>query len=212
MSNKKIKTSKKNITSNKKIIVVTAPSGTGKSTLCKYLLQVIHYLEFSISWTTREKRSGEVHGVNYWYHLIEEFIEMINSGGFIEYEEVYPGKFYGTPYSEIERITQKNHHHILLDIDVKGACSVKKKYPHAKIILLVPPSLDVLKERLINRGDTKPEDIEERFKKSQEELAFAEEMMATRIFDVKITNDDLNVAKNLIERVVRKFVGQSKVA
>jgi guanylate kinase len=193
-----------------KIIVVTAPSGTGKSTLCKYLLQVILYLEFSISWTTREKRVGEAHGVNYWYHLVEEFLEMIDQGGFIEYEEVYPGKFYGTPYSEIERVTQKNHHHILLDIDVKGARSVKEKYPNAKIILLVPPSLDVLKQRLIDRGDTKPEDIEIRFKKSQEELLFGEEMMAKRIFDVQITNDNLDVAKAMIEGVVRQFVGQPK--
>lgn len=196
---------------NCEIIVLTSISGGGKTTHKNTLLNSVRGLEFSISCTTREKRADELHGYNYWFISKEEFKKRILQEEFIEHEEVYPGSFYGTPFSEIERITN-NGNHALLDVDVYGAISVKKKYPNAKIIFIKPRTLSIAQDRLKKRKDTRKEDIKVRMAKAPEELVFAEEMIAKSIFNVSLINDDLTTAQKTIVNIVRMFLGQSKPA
>lgn len=162
-------------------------------------------VEFSVSDTTREKRTGEVHGVNYWYRELHVFMQKISNGEFIEYEEVYPGKFYGTAYSEIERI-KKNNHHVLLDVDPMGAIAIKKKYPNAKIIFIKPKSFEILKFRLENRKDTPADAIQVRLEKAPRELALCEKMIEEKVFDDVMVNDDLETAKQEIQSLVTKYL------
>ncbi len=196
---------------SQKIIVITAPSGVGKSTLCKYLLQVIPDLEFSISCATRNKRAGEVDGVDYYFRSLPIFLDLIQNEKFVEHEEVHPGKWYGTLHSEINRI-MNNHHHVIMDVDVKGAEKIKKSYPDSKIIFIIPPSMEVLEQRLRSRNDTPLADIERRFKKAPIELEFGHEMASQNVFDLILKNDDLETTKTNIVRVIQEFLGQGKRA
>lgn len=196
---------------NPQIIVFTGPSGAGKTTLKNYVLAEIPDIEFSISCTTRGRKNGELHGVDYWFMTIGKFKEKISNFEFVEYEQVYPGIFYGTPLSEIDRITKSNGHHILMDIDVKGALVIKENYPDAKIIFINPPSLEILKDRLNSRNDgLSSAEKELRLQKASEEIRLGLEMCGKNTFDVQLNNDDLETSKKNIKNVVNLFTGKYK--
>ncbi|MBN8587648.1 MAG: guanylate kinase [Rhodothermia bacterium] len=170
-----------------KIVVLTAPSGSGKTTIAKALLAQFPLMRFSVSATTRPKRPYEQHGRDYFYMSEESFRAKIAEDAFIEYEEVYPGLFYGTLRSEIERIATSGI--ALLDIDVEGAQNVKEQYgEHALTLFIKPPSLEVLRARLLARETETPESLERRLKKAAYEMSFADKC------DIVILNDDLDTA------------------
>ena len=183
-----------------KIIVFSAPSGSGKSTLVAALMERISNLHFSISATSRAPRGLEENGREYFFLPPEEFRKKIQTGDFIEYEEVYHNKFYGTLKSEVENQMRKGEN-VVLDIDVKGAVNVKKLYgAKALLVFIQPPSIDVLRQRLIKRATDAPEVIEDRINKAAFELTFASK------FDTVITNDDLETAKKETFEAVSSFL------
>ena len=184
-----------------KIIIVSAPSGCGKSTIINRLLQKGEIdMEFSVSATNRAPRNGETHGVNYWFLTDEEFRKHIADDNFVEYEEVYPGRFYGTLKSEVERRCREGHN-VVLDIDVKGGVNVKRMYGDRALALFIePPSIDALRSRLEGRGTETPEAIEQRLGKAEYELSFAPS------YDVRIVNDDLDKAVADTDRAIKQFV------
>lgn len=186
---------------NGKIIVVSAPSGSGKSTIINAIIDSgTPQLRFSVSATNRRPRKGEVDGVHYHFLTTEQFRDAIAENRFIEWEEVYPGRFYGTLKDEIERIIDKGGN-VILDIDVKGALNVKKLYgDRAVTIFFRPPSVDELRRRLENRGTDAPEIIEERVNKAEYELSFADR------FDHCIVNDDLDRAIDRTQTVITDFI------
>ena len=182
------------------VLIFSAPSGAGKSTLVQYLLSERNDLEFSISATTRAPRGTEVHGKEYYFLSIDDFNNRISNNEFVEYEQVYKGCYYGTLKSEVERIEQK-HHHAVFDIDVKGGLNVKHIYGNqALAIFVAPPSIEILGQRLKNRGTDSEEKIRERLAKAEEECSYALQ------FDHIIVNDDLNAAKKEIIELVAKFL------
>lgn len=184
-----------------KIIVVSAPSGCGKSTIINTILDSgTPALRFSVSATNRRPRPGEVDGVHYHFMTTEEFRDAIASHSFIEWEEVYPGRFYGTLKSEIERIIDKGGN-VILDIDVKGGINVKKLYGEkAKTIFFLPPSIEELRRRLIERGTDSAEVIEERVGKAEYEISFSGQ------FDTRIVNDNLDKAIELTRATIEDFI------
>ncbi len=183
-----------------KIIIISAPSGTGKSTIIKRLMEVSELnLRFSVSATNRPPRKGEIDGVNYYFLSTEEFENKIQNNGFIEYEEVYTGRYYGTLKSEVEK-TLNEGHNLILDIDVKGGINVKKLYPEAAAIFILPPSIEVLRQRLIGRGTDDMETIEQRVAKAEYELSFASK------YDYSVVNEDLDKAVNETETIIRNFL------
>ncbi|MDE5649550.1 MAG: guanylate kinase [Duncaniella sp.] len=186
---------------NGKVIIISAPSGCGKSTIINALLEKGEIdMRFSISATNRQPRTGEVHGVNYYFLTDEEFRRHISDDAFVEYEEVYPGRFYGTLKSEIARITGEGHN-VILDIDVKGGVNVKKMFGDEAIsIFIKPPSVEALRQRLLGRATDSMDAIEQRVSKAEYEISFAPE------FDVTVVNDDLAQAIEEIETVIKKFV------
>lgn len=184
----------------KKVIIFSAPSGAGKSTIVNYLLQKNLGLEFSISATCRAPRGQEVHGKEYYFFSQEEFKDRIAAGDFLEYEEVYPGCFYGTLKSEVERIWAAGHT-VLFDVDVLGGINLKKQLgDEAMAIFIQPPSVATLRERLIGRATDSIEKIEERVAKAEYELTFAER------FDQVVVNDQLEKAFQETEQIVREFL------
>ena len=186
---------------NGKLIIFSAPSGSGKSTIINHLLKKGYNLEFSISATSRKPRGSERNGVEYYFLSPEEFRQKIAGNEFIEYEEVYQDCFYGTLKSEIERIAQKGNNTVL-DIDVKGAANVKKHFgERALSIFIAPPSIEALRERLINRKTDTMEAIEKRVAKASYEMTFAKD------FDIVIVNDDLQTALADAENVLKNFLG-----
>lgn len=153
-------------------------------------------LQFSVSATNRQPRDGEKHGVNYFYLTDEEFRQRIADNDFIEYEEVYPGRFYGTLRSEVER-TCESGHNVILDIDVKGGVNVKKMYgDRAVSIFIMPPNIGALKSRLEARGTDRPEVINERLGKAAYEMTFADK------YDYVVVNDDLATAVDEVEKII----------
>lgn len=184
-----------------KIIIISAPSGCGKSTIINALLEKGEIdMQFSISATNRSPRTGEQHGVNYYFLTDEEFRRHISEDAFVEYEEVYPGRFYGTLKSEIARITDEGHN-VILDIDVKGGVNVKKMFGEKAIsIFIEPPSVEELRQRLIGRATDPIDAIEQRVGKAEYEISFAPE------FDVTIVNDDLAQAIGEVETVIKDFI------
>lgn len=186
-----------------KIIVVSAPSGCGKSTIINSILDSgTPELRFSVSATNRRPRKGEVDGVHYHFLTTEEFREAIAENKFVEWEEVYPGRFYGTLKSEIERIAEKGGN-VILDIDVKGALNVKEMYGDRAItIFFLPPSIDELRHRLESRGTDTPEVIDERVDKAEYEISFADR------FDRRIVNDDLDRAIDQTRKEIEDFINQ----
>lgn len=184
-----------------KIIIVSAPSGCGKSTVIKALLERGDLdLRFSISATSRPPRGEERHGVHYYFLTEEEFRRRIERDEFVEYEEVYAGRFYGTLKSEIDRIVSENHN-VILDIDVKGAMNVKRIYgEEALALFIMPPSIDELRRRLEGRGTDAPEVIDERVAKAAYELEFAPR------FDATVVNDNLAEAVEAVHQVIAGFI------
>lgn len=183
-----------------KVIIFSAPSGSGKTTLVKYCLGVFPELQFSISATTRALRGEEIHGKDYFFLSVEEFKNLIAEDAFVEYEEVYQDKFYGTLKSEVERIWQEGKV-VIFDVDVKGGVNLKKIFgENALSIFIAPPSIDELERRLISRATDDLETIKTRVAKAKEEMTYAEE------FDQIIINDDLETAQKEIERIVRNFI------
>ena len=183
-----------------KLLIVTAPSGAGKTTIVQHLLGKVPQLEFSISATTRKPRGDEQHGKDYYFISKEEFLHRIAKKQFVEFEEVYTGTFYGTLRTEIERIWKKGKI-VIFDIDVEGGLHLKRKYDgQALAIFVEPPSLEVLIERLTGRGTDSAEKLKERFAKAEKELNYAPE------FDIILKNHDLQTACSEAEELVRKFI------
>ena len=183
-----------------KVIIFSAPSGAGKSTIVNHLLGKGLGLEFSVSATCRAPRGQEQHGKEYYFFTREEFEKRIAAGEFLEYEEVYPGCFYGTLKSEVERIWSEGHT-VLFDVDVVGGLNIKKKFGETALsVFIQPPSVAALRERLIGRATDSPEKIEERVAKAEYELTFADD------FDTIIVNDKLEDALREAELKVRQFL------
>lgn len=184
-----------------KVIIFSAPSGAGKSTIVNHLLGLHPELEFSISATSRAPRGQEQHGVEYYFYSTEEFRQMIADDKFVEYEEVYAGSFYGTLKSEVERIWAKGHA-IVFDIDVQGGVNLKRIFgDKAFSVFIQAPSVEVLRERLIGRGTDTDEAIERRVAKAASEMEFAAGQ-----FDYVLVNDDLATSKAEAERILDEFL------
>jgi len=182
------------------IIVFSAPSGSGKSTLINHLMTQVGNLHFSISATSRAPRGTEQNGVEYYFLTPEEFRKKIAEDAFVEYEEVYTDKFYGTLKAEIDRRLDKGEH-VVLDVDVKDAVNVKKIYGDKALLVFVqPPSIEELRKRLEGRNTDAPEVIQQRLDKAAYELTFAPQ------FDVTIINDDLEQAKKDVVKVISEKI------
>lgn len=183
-----------------KILIITAPSGAGKTSVTTHLLQRFPELAFSVSAATRSRRENETDGVDYYFLPLEEFQERIKNNEFIEWEMVYEGKYYGTLKSELHRIW-KNNKVPVLDIDVKGAIHVQQKYPVNTIsIFIEPPSIDELKKRLQGRGTETKESLEARINKASYELSFKHSFTHT------IVNHDLETARKDAVEIVDVFL------
>ncbi len=187
------------MTMNKKVIIFSAPSGAGKSTIVGHLLKKFPFLEFSVSATSRKPRGEEVDGKHYYFFTTDQFENKIKNGEFVEYEEVYAGSYYGTLKSEVERIWEKGNI-IIFDIDVKGGVNLKRLYgSNAMAIFIQPPSVEELRNRLVGRGTDSEEAIERRVAKAAEELTYADK------FDKIIINDKLEEALKEAEEIVSAF-------
>ena len=186
-----------------KIIVISAPSGCGKSTIINSILGSGEIqLRFSVSATNRAPRPGEEDGVQYHFFTTEEFRDAIASDAFVEWEQVYPGRFYGTLRRELSDAATRGENTIL-DIDVKGALKVKQQFgDDALLIFIMPPSVEALRQRLIKRGTDSAEVIAERIGKAEYEMSFAPQ------FDRVIVNDDLPVAVAATESAISDFINK----
>lgn len=183
-----------------KLIIFSAPSGSGKSTIINYLLTQNLRLRFSISATSRAPRGTEKNGVEYYFLSPEEFRARIAAGDFLEYEEVYKDKFYGTLKSEVERILAEGDN-VIFDVDVVGGCNIKKYYGDRALSMFIQsPSIEELRRRLEGRATDAPEVIESRIAKAAYELSFAPQ------FDVVVVNDDLDKAKAEALRIIQNFI------
>ena len=182
-----------------KVIIFSAPSGSGKSTLVRFLMSKDDSFVFSISATSRPPRGEERHGVEYFFFSPEEFREKIAAGEFVEYEEVYKDRFYGTLKSQVEEQLERNN--VLFDVDVKGGCNLKKYYgDRALFIFVQAPSVEELRKRLVGRGDTSAEEIEKRLAKAEYEMTFASQA------DAIIVNDSLEKAQEELQEIVNNFL------
>ena len=183
-----------------KLIVVTAPSGAGKTTIVKHLLKTYDFLDFSISATTREKRKQEKEGKDYYFISPEEFKALIKKRAFLEYEEVYEDQFYGTLKSEVDRIWAKEKH-IIFDIDVRGAVNLKKKYKEkCHTIFIKPPSLQVIIERLTNRATESEDSLKKRIRRIKRELKYESK------FDNVLVNDVLDTSLKEAEILIESLI------
>lgn len=183
-----------------KLVIFSAPSGAGKTTIVQHLLKVFPDLEFSISACSRDIRRGETYGVDYYFLTVDEFREKIANNEFAEWEEVYKDNFYGTLKSEIERIW-RNEKHIIFDMDVVGGLNLKKQFgDKALAVFVMPPSIDHLEKRLKSRETETPESIARRMAKA------AQELKASDQFDVTIHNDNLEKALEEAENIVGDFL------
>lgn len=183
-----------------KLIIITAPSGAGKTTIVRHLLASFSELAFSISATTRARRPHEQDGVDYYFLSQEEFSTQIREGGFVEWEEVYDNQFYGTLKSEVERLWKADRH-IIFDIEVKGALNIKKAYPDNSLSIFVqPPSEEILFERLRNRKTESEESIRKRIDRAAMELSCA------HMFDRILVNDVLSDALAEAEDIVSSYL------
>jgi len=189
-----------------KLIIFSAPSGAGKTTIVKHLLKSNSDLGFSISATSRARRITETDGVDYYFLSTEEFRSKINNNEFLEWEEVYPGICYGTLKSEVERI-RSNGKHVVFDVDVIGGTNIKKFYGEEALAVFVqPPSIEELQRRLIRRSTDAPEIIRKRVEKASYEMTFSSN------FDVILVNNDLQQALSEAEKIVKTFTGERKVS
>lgn len=184
-----------------KIIIISAPSGTGKSTIISRIMgdQSLD-LQFSISATSRQPRKGEANGVDYYFFSEDDFRQAVAADMFVEWEEVYPGRFYGTLRSEIDRITAGGHN-VIMDIDVKGGVNVKRLMgSDALSIFVKPPSVEALRQRLESRATDTPDQIDQRVAKAEFEMGFAPQ------FDRTVVNDDLQTAVEEVRSLVKDFI------
>ncbi|MBB1538235.1 MAG: guanylate kinase [Prevotella sp.] len=190
------------LTPKGKLIIFSAPSGSGKSTLVQHLMTEYPELrlKFSISCTSRAPRGTERNGVEYFFLSPDKFRQKISAGEFLEYEEVYQDKFYGTLKSQVETQAERGEN-VVFDVDVKGGCTIKKYYgDRALSVFIQPPSVEELRKRLVGRATDAPEVIEQRLAKAEYELTFADK------FDKVIINDDLDVAKAEAYQIVSEFL------
>jgi guanylate kinase len=186
---------------NGKLVIISAPSGAGKTTIVNHLLRKGLGLEFSISATTRKPRGKEIDGKDYYFISIDDFKSRINKGKFAEWEEVYKDQFYGTLKSEVERICSRNHH-VLFDVDASGGISLKNIYKEQTIsIFIMPPSVSELEKRLIKRATDCKENISIRVDKAREEMKLSSQ------FDHIVINDDLEWTENEVYNIVYRFLG-----
>ncbi|MFA6592662.1 MAG: guanylate kinase [Bacteroidales bacterium] len=185
-----------------KVVIFSAPSGSGKSTIVRHILSLHPEMEFSVSATSRAPRGTEKNGVEYYFFSAGEFRKMIAEDKFVEHEEVYPGSFYGTLKSEVERIWSKGNV-IIFDVDVKGGVNLKKYFSDkAMSVFIKAPSVEILRQRLIARGTDTPEAIDKRVAKATEELTYADK------FDHILVNDDLQTAYSQAEKLVEGFLAK----
>lgn len=185
-----------------KVILFSAPSGAGKTTIVRHLLAKYEQLMFSVSATTRKKRDHEENGVDYYFLSVNDFKEKIESNAFLEYEEVYAGVFYGTLKSEIDRIWKMGKM-VVFDVDVMGGKSLKKYFGEKALAVFVkPPSLQVLAERLALRNTETPESLKTRISKAEYELTFEKD------FDVALVNNDLSSTFAAAERLIESFMAK----
>lgn len=184
-----------------KLIVISAPSGAGKTTIARAILERNPSLGFSVSATTRAKRASEVEGRDYFFLSREEFLRAVEAGEFVEWEEIY-GNYYGTLKREVDRALESGRH-IIFDIDVKGGLSIKKRYPEALLIFIRPPDIEVLRERLRNRRTEDETTFARRLERVPMELAMGD------AFDVQVVNDDLDRAIGEVQESVYHHIHQS---
>ena len=183
-----------------KVLIFSAPSGSGKSTIVNHILSLHPEIEFSVSATSRPPRGAEQDGVEYLFYPADVFRALVAADKFVEYEEVYPDRFYGTLKSEVNRIWAKGHV-IIFDVDVKGGVSLKKYFGDAALsVFIQAPSVEELRKRLIGRATDSMEAIETRVAKAAEEMTYADK------FDYILVNDDLETALKEAEQVVDKFL------
>lgn len=184
----------------RKLVVITAPSGAGKSSIVRKLLAQRKDLAFSTSCTTRDKREGEIHGDHYYFITNEEFKRKVAANEFVEHEEVYPGKFYGTLRAEVEKVWN-NRKVVLFDIDVEGALNLKKQYgTDCLTIFIAPPSKESLENRLKGRASENDKSLKERIKKSELELTYADK------FDKIVVNRDFDIAYMRVKNHITAFL------
>lgn len=183
-----------------KLLILSAPSGSGKTTIVKHLLRKFSKLEFSVSACSRSKRECEVDGKDYYFLSVDEFKRRIANNEFVEWEEVYPGSFYGTLKSEVERIWAKNNI-VAFDVDVQGGIHLKNIFKdNALSIFVMPPSIEVLKIRLESRCTETTESLKKRVDKAAEEMTFSSR------FDKILINDDLEKTFEQAENMVKTFI------
>jgi guanylate kinase len=187
-------------TAGGKLLILTAPSGAGKTTIVRHLLERFADLSFSVSATTRPPRPGEVHGVDYYFLSTEEFLRRVAAGDFVEYEEVYPGRYYGTLREEVERIWAAGKA-VAFDIEVKGATNIKRHYPDNSLAVFVaPPSPEVLFQRLRDRSTEDADSLRVRMARAAEELSYGNS------FDRVLVNDDLPTCLREAEELTTEFL------
>ncbi|MFA8451224.1 MAG: guanylate kinase [Bacteroidales bacterium] len=185
-----------------KLIIFCAPSGTGKTTIIKDLMQRIPELAFSVSATSRQAREGELHGKDYYFLTAEEFKTKIKQDEFLEYEEVYTDQFYGTLNEEVRRLWNQGKH-VIFDLDVLGGMNLKKQLQDRVLAIFVkPPSIDELKSRLIGRGTENEESLNKRLGRAEEELS------KEKHFDITVVNDNLEKAQEEAYKIVSDFLTQ----
>ena len=185
--------------SSGRAIIFSAPSGSGKTTLVHHLLTLNSDLSFSVSATTRERRGSEVHEHDYYFFTPNEFRQKLKEDAFIEWQEVYPDRYYGTLKSEIDKIWAKKKN-VIFDVDVKGGVNLKNYFGDQALAIFVrPPSLEILKKRLLARNTDTSESIQHRIDKAEYELKFE------KLFDVTVVNNELEQAKQEVQKLYRAF-------
>lgn len=185
---------------NPKLLVFTAPSGAGKTTIVRYLLKTYKFLSFSISVTNRKKRSNEIDGKDYYFLSTEEFNKKVEAGDFVEWEEVYEKQYYGTLKSEITRIWDQEKY-VVFDMEVKGATNIKKLYgDKAFVVFIRPPSLETLIQRLRDRNTESPQSLKKRIRRVRQEMTYEES------FDYVLVNDVLDVSLKEAEIITESFI------
>ncbi len=185
-----------------KVIIFSAPSGSGKTTLVKHCLEQFPELVFSISCTTRNPRGTEQNGIDYHFITPDEFRQKISENAFVEFEEVYTDKYYGTLKSEVERIWNEGKT-VIFDVDVKGGISLKKYFgEQALSVFIMPPSIEELERRLVSRATDDTETIRTRVEKASEEMTYKDQ------FDEIVVNSDLDEAKTSVQQLLNNFLHQ----
>ena len=173
------------------LLVISGPSGAGKGTICKALLEKHKDIYLSVSATTREPREGEVHGVNYFFTTKEDFLKKVEEGDFLEHAEVY-GNYYGTPKSSVQKMLDEGRD-VILEIDIQGALKVKENWEEGIFIFILPPSMEELKQRIIKRGSETPESLMTRFKSAYKEINYISK------YNYAVVNDEIDTAVAKLE-------------